>query len=92
MKTAIEILKTVNQYEYDVAAPLLETMLSKHLRGRVYLGVIHYYVENLYFEREFNSKLYDAHINPKAAIDSYIEKWGMDAIALYLREREDVNR
>jgi len=90
--TAEEIMETVNHYDYDEAAPLLEKILSEQLRGKVYLGVIHKHVEALFFEREYYKRMMSAHYNPQSVIEAYIEKWGFDVMVKYLTEREDNER
>lgn len=90
--TAKEILDIVNQYDYDEAAPLLETILSEHLRGEVYPSVINKYVEALYFKREYYKRMMDTHYYPQAVLDSYIERWGIDGLVKYLTKRENDER
>jgi len=90
--TAKDILDIVNQYDYDEAAPLLETILSEYLRGKVYLSVINKHVEDLYFEREYNMRMMDTYYKPQDIIETYIEKWGQNELVKYLTEREDDER
>jgi len=92
MKTVKEILEIINQYGYDKATQLLETILSEHLRGKVYIGIVKKHVEALYFEREYYMRMMDSSYKPQAIIEAYIEKWGIDELVKYLTEREDGER
>lgn len=90
--TVKEILEIINQYDYDEAAPLLETILSEHLRGKVYLGLINKYVEELYFNWEYDSHMYQAFLYPQDVLNNYTEHWGFNELVKYLSEREDNER
>lgn len=89
MRTIMEILNYINQFEYEESSAMLETILSEHLRGRVYISLVNKHIESCYFDIEYTRLLNESRFHPQKTVEGYIEKWGLDNIVRYLTAREE---
>lgn len=89
MRTIMEILNYINQFEYEESSAMLETILSEHLHGRVYISLVNKHIESCYFDIEYTRLLNESRLHPQETVEGYIEKWGLDNIVRYLTAREE---